>query len=88
LPDIAKGLGRSMEELLVDLEGIVSSGTKLNIQYFIDEEFDEDQQEEIMEYFMQSQTDSIDEAQKHFDGEYEDEPLRLMRLKFISEVGN
>lgn len=88
LPDIARGLGKSMSELLDELEAIVNSGTKLNIQYFIDEEFDEDTQEEIMEYFMGSETDSIDEAQKHFDGEFEDEPLRLMRLKFISEIAN
>jgi ATP-dependent DNA helicase RecQ len=88
LPDIAKGLGKSMDELLTELETIVSSGTKLNIQYFIDEEFDEDQQEEIMEYFMQSDTDEIRAAEQYFDGEYEEEPLRLMRIKFMSEVGN
>jgi ATP-dependent DNA helicase RecQ len=88
LPEIAKGLGRSMAELLNDLETIVSSGTKLNIQYFIDEELDEDQQEEIMEYFMQSETDEIRTAEEYFDGDYEEEPLRLMRIKFMSEVGN
>jgi ATP-dependent DNA helicase RecQ len=88
LPDIAKGLGRNMSELLNDLETIVSSGTKLNIQYFIDEELDEDQQEEIMEYFMQSETDEIRAAEEYFDGDYEEEPLRLMRIKFMSEVGN
>lgn len=88
LPDIAKGLGKSMDELLTELETIVSSGTKLNIQYFIDEEFDEDQQDEIMEYFMQSETDEIRAAEEYFDGDYEEEPLRLMRIKFMSEVGN
>lgn len=88
LPDIARGLGKSMSELLDELEAIVNSGTKLNIQYFIDEEFDEDTQEEIMDYFMNSESDSIDEAQKNFDGEFEDEPLRLMRLKFMSEIAN
>ncbi len=88
LPDIAKGLGRSMSDLLTDLETIVHSGTKLNIQYFIDDELDEDQQEEIMEYFMQSETDEIRSAESYFDGDYEEEPLRLMRIKFMSEVGN
>ena len=88
LPDIAKGLGKSMGELTTELETIVSSGTKLNIQYFIDEELDEDQQDEIMEYFMQSETDEIRSAESYFDGDYEEEPLRLMRIKFMSEVGN
>lgn len=88
LPDIAKGLGKSMIDLMSDLETIVSSGTKLNIQYFIDEELDEDQQEEMMEYYMQSESDSLLEAEKYFDGDYEEEQLRLMRLKFMSEVGN
>ena len=88
LPDIAKGLGKNMNDLITELETIVSSGTKLNIQYFIDEELDEDQQDEIMEYFMQSETDEIRAAEEYFDGDYEEEPLRLMRIKFMSEVGN
>jgi ATP-dependent DNA helicase RecQ len=88
LPDIAKGLGKSMGDLIHELETIVSSGTKLNIQYFIDEELDDDQQDEIMEYFMQSETDEIRAAEEYFDGDYEEEPLRLMRIKFMSEVGN
>ncbi|MFN5296044.1 MAG: RQC domain-containing protein, partial [Flavobacteriales bacterium] len=88
LPDIAKGLGKSMNDLITELETIVSSGTKLNIQYFIDEELDDDQQDEIMEYFMQSETDEIRAAEEYFDGDYEEEPLRLMRIKFMSEVGN
>ena len=88
LPDIAKGLGKNMGDLITELETIVSSGTKLNIQYFIDEELDEDQQDEIMEYFMQSETDEIRSAEEYFDGDYEEEPLRLMRIKFMSEVGN
>jgi ATP-dependent DNA helicase RecQ len=88
LPDIAKGLGKNMNDLITELETIVSSGTKLNIQYFIDEELDEDQQDDIMEYFMQSETDEIRAAEEYFDGDYEEEPLRLMRIKFMSEVGN
>jgi ATP-dependent DNA helicase RecQ len=88
LPDIAKGLGKSLSELIEELEGIVSSGTKLNIQYFINDELDDDQQEEIMEYFMQSESDSIREAEEYFDGDYEEEQLRLMRIRFMSEVAN
>jgi ATP-dependent DNA helicase RecQ len=88
LPDIAKGLGKDMSELLDELEAIVSSGTKINIKYFIDEEIDEDSQSDIMDYFMQSATDSIEEAMDYFEGDFEEEPLRLMRIKFMSEVGN
>ena len=88
LPDIAKGLGKDMSELLDELEAIVSSGTKINIKYFIDEEIDEDSQSDIIDYFMQSETDSIEEAMDYFEGDFEEEPLRLMRIKFMSEVGN
>ncbi|MEZ4798808.1 MAG: DNA helicase RecQ [Flavobacteriales bacterium] len=88
LPDIAKGLGKDMNAMLDELEAIVSSGTKINIQYFINEEIDEDSQQEIMDYFMESETDSIDAAIDYFDGDFEEEPLRLMRIKFMSEVGN
>ncbi|MFM9984485.1 MAG: DNA helicase RecQ [Flavobacteriales bacterium] len=88
LPDVAKGLGKSLNELLDELEAIVNSGTKLNIQYFIDDELDEDQQDEIMEYFMSADSDSIREAETNFDGDYEEQQLRLMHIKFMSEVGN
>lgn len=88
LPDVARGLGKSLDELIDELEAIVNSGTKLNIQYFIDEELDEDQQEEIMEYFMSAESDSIREAEANFDGDYEEQQLRLMHIKFMSEVGN
>jgi ATP-dependent DNA helicase RecQ len=88
LQDIAKGLGKSMTELIDELEAIGNSGTKLNIQYFIDDELDDEQQEEIMDYFMQSASDSIREAEVFFDGDYEEEQLRLMRIKFMSEVAH
>ncbi len=88
LPDIAKGLGKTMNELLEELEAIVNSGTKLNIQYFIDDEMDDDQQSEIMEYFMESETDNIRAAEANFNGDYEEEQIRLMHIKFMSEVGN
>ncbi|WP_372920646.1 hypothetical protein, partial [Salegentibacter sp.] len=67
---------------------IVYSGTKLNINYWIDEILDEDQQEELHEYFIDAETDKIDAAIKEFDGDYDDEELRLYRIKFISEVAN
>jgi len=88
LPDIAKGLGKPMTELLDELDAIVSSGTKINIQYYIDDEIDEDSQSDIMDYFMESESDEIRAAEKHFDGDFEEEPLRLMRIKFMSEVAN
>ena len=63
-------------------------GTKLNINYWIDDILDEDQQEEIHEYFMESESDKIDDAIEEFDGDYDDEELRLYRIKFMSEVAN
>jgi ATP-dependent DNA helicase RecQ len=88
LDDIASSKGMSMEDFIKEMEAIVYSGTKLNINYWIDDILDEDQQEEIHDYFMESKTDSIDAAIKEFDGDYEDEELRLYRIKFISEVAN
>jgi ATP-dependent DNA helicase RecQ len=88
LDDIAKSKGMSMEDFIKEMEAIVFSGTKLNINYWIDDILDEDQQEEIHDYFMESKTDSIDAAIEEFDGDYDDEELRLYRIKFISEVAN
>ena len=88
LEDIAKAKGMNMEALLKEMEQIVYSGTKLNISYWINEVLDEDQQEEIHEYFMESESDNIENALKEFDGDYDIEELRLMRIKFISEVAN
>ncbi len=88
LTDISKSKGLKMNELIREMEAIVYSGTKLNINYWIDEILDEDQQEEIHDYFMEAKTDKIEDAMKEFDGDYEDEELRLYRIKFISEVGN
>jgi ATP-dependent DNA helicase RecQ len=88
LDDIASAKGIKFDDLLKELEQIVFSGTKLNIKYWIDDILDEDQQEEIYDYFMDSETDSIENALKEFDGEYDTEELRLMRIKFISEVAN
>ena len=88
LDDIAKAKGIPMDDLVKEMEQIVFSGTKLNISYWIEDLLDEDQQEEIHDYFMESDTDSIEEALKEFDGDYDTEELRLMRIKFISEVAN
>lgn len=88
LDDIASSKGMSMPDFIKEMEAIVYSGTKLNINYWVDEILDEDQQEEIHDYFMDSESDSIEKAIKEFDGEYDDEELRLYRIKFISEVAN
>ena len=88
LDDIANAKGLSMDALIKEMEQIVYSGTKLNIKYWIDDMLDEDQQEEIHDYFMESKTDKIEEALKEFEGDYDIDELRLMRIKFISEVAN
>jgi ATP-dependent DNA helicase RecQ len=88
LDDIASAKGMNMSDFIKEMEAIVYSGTKLNIDYWIDEVLDEDQQEEIHEYFMESDTDKIEVALEEFDGDYDDEELRLYRIKFISEVAN
>jgi len=88
LDDISSAKGMNMSDFIRELEAIVFSGTKLNINYWIDEIFDEDQQEEIHDYFMESESDDIEAAIEEFDGEYDDQELRLYRLKFISEVAN
>lgn len=88
LDDIASAKGLKFDDLLKEMEQIVFSGTKLNIKYWIDEILDEEQQEEIHDYFMESESDNIESALKEFDGEYDTEELRLMRIKFISEVAN
>lgn len=88
LEDIASAKGLNMDALLKEMEMIVYSGTKLNIKYWIDEILDDDQQEEIFEYFMESESDKIEDALKEFEGDYDIEELRLMRIKFISEVAN
>ena len=88
LDDIARGKGLNMDALIKEMEQIVYSGTKLNIKYWIDEILDDDQQEEIHDYFMESESDSIEDALKEFDGEYDINELRFMRIKFISEVAN
>ncbi|PQJ73292.1 ATP-dependent DNA helicase RecQ [Polaribacter butkevichii] len=88
LEDIAKSKGLKMDELIKEMEMIIFSGTKLNINYSLDDLLDEDQQEEIHDYFMEAETDNIQEALDEFDGDYDEDELRLMRIKFINEVAN
>jgi len=88
LDDIASAKGLLMDALITEMEQIVNSGTKLNIKYWIDEMLDDEQQEEIYDYFMESDSDNIEKALKEFDGDYDIDELRLMRIKFISEVAN
>ncbi|MEN1784772.1 MAG: ATP-dependent DNA helicase RecQ [Bacteroidota bacterium] len=88
LDDIADAKGLELGDLIREMEQIVFSGTRLNLGYWVDELLDEDQQEEIHEYFLESETDAIEVAMEEFDGDYEEEELRLYRLKFISEVAN
>ena len=88
LEDIASTLGLTYDELIKEMEAIVFSGTKLNIDYYLNQILDADQQEEIMDYFMEATTDNISEAFDAFEGDYSEEDLRLMRLKLHSKHGN
>ncbi|WP_040628417.1 DNA helicase RecQ [Mucilaginibacter paludis] len=89
LEDIANSKGLSYEDIIREVESIVNSGTKLNLNYYIDEMIDEDRQEEVFDYFKSSEIDSIDEALVELGpNEYTREEMQLMRIKFMSELGN
>jgi len=88
LEDVAEAKNLSMTDLLSEMEAIVYQGTKLNIDYYIEEILDEDQQEEIYDFLMESESDSMSTLLKEFGDDYDEEELRLMRIKFISEVAN
>ena len=88
LEDISQSLSKALMEIIEEIETIVASGTKVNIDYYLDEILDEDSQGDIFEYFMEAESDSIEEALAEFDGDYTEEELRLMRIKFLSEVAN
>ena len=88
LDDIAISKGIDFDELLTEIEAIVNSGTKLDIDYFIDSVMDEDRSEDIYEYFRESESDSIDDAIDELGDDYSEEEIRLVRIKFISEMGN
>lgn len=89
LEDIANSLGIEMSELISEVETIVNSGTKINIDYYLDEILDEDRQEEIFEYFREAEDDSVEAALKELgEDDYTEEDIRLMRIHFFSELGN
>ncbi len=88
LDDIAITKGLDFSELLDEIEAIIYSGTKINIDYFIEEVMEEDHIEEIFEYFKDSQTDNIHAAIKELGSDFTEEEIRLVRIKFISEMGN
>ena len=88
LDDIAMAKGIEFSELLDEIEAIVYSGTKLNIDYFLDEIMDEDHLDDIYDYFKESTTDSIDDAMDELGDDYTEEEIRLVRIKFISEMAN
>ena len=88
LEDIASAEGLTFEELIKEMEAIVFSGIKLNIDYYINQILDEEQQQEIMDYFMEAKSDNIGDAYEEFEGDYSEEDLRLMRLKLHSKHGN
>lgn len=88
LEDVAEAKNLSMSDLLSEMEAIVYQGTKLNIDYYIEDILDEDQQEEIYDFLMDAESDSMSTLLKEFGDDYDEEELRLMRIKFISEVAN
>ena len=89
LEDIARAKGITYDDILKEIEAIVNSGTKLNLGYFVDEVIDEDRQDEVFDYFQSAENDSIDEALKELgETDYSREEIQLMRIKFMSELGN
>ena len=77
-----------VEELISEMETIVYSGTKLDLSYCIDDYLDEDQQDELYDYFIESESDDIEQALTEFDGEYDEFELKLFRIKFLSDLAN
>ncbi len=89
LEDIAEAKGMEMDELLTEIEAIVNSGTRINLDYYIDSVVDEERQHDIYAYFREeAESDSLAEAIKELGNDFEEEEIRLMRIKFLSEMGN
>ncbi len=88
LDDIADAKGIELGDVITEIEHIVQSGTKVNLDYYINEEIDEADQEEVFEYFMEAESDSIEDALYEFDNAFTEEEMRLLRIKFMSEVAN
>jgi len=89
LEDIAETKGLEMEELLSEIEAIVNAGTRINLDYYINMCIDDERQDDIYSYFREeAETDSLEEAINELGSEFEEEEIRLMRIKFLSEMGN
>jgi ATP-dependent DNA helicase RecQ len=89
LEEIAESTGLSMENLIEEIEHICYSGTKLNLDYYINQIMDHDRQEDLHDYFLNAETDSIEEAMDELEDEdFSEEDIRLMRIKFMSEYAN
>jgi ATP-dependent DNA helicase RecQ len=88
LDEIASSMHIKFSELLDELEAIVFSGTRLDIRYYVESTMDEEQFDDIYDYFAEAETDSLDDAFEEFDGDYSDEDIRLVRLLYISENAN
>ena len=89
LNDMARSKNLPLPSLLTEIETIVESGTKVNINYYIDDIMDEEKQDEILEYFNESETDSVEEALRTLgENDYTEEEIRVMRIKFLSDYGN
>ena len=86
---MAKSKNISLKDLLTEIESIVASGTKVNINYYIEDIMDDEKLDEIMEYFKNSETDSIPAALKELgENDYSEEEIRTVRIKFLSDFGN
>ena len=88
LEEVAVSVGLEFDQLLDEIESIVNSGNKINISYFIDEMLDDDEQEEIFDYFRSAESGSLDAAYCELCPDYKEEEIRLVRIKFLSELGN
>ena len=88
LEEIAERLHLTYDQIIEEIEHICHSGTKLNLDYYIDSVLDEDKQDDIFDYFMEAETDNIEDALEEFDDEYTEDEIRLMRIRFMSEVAN
>lgn len=88
LEDIARAKGKDLNDVICEIEAIVGAGTRINIDYYLNDMLDEDEQGDIYEYFMEAESDDIDAAYEEFEGDFTEEQLRLMRIKFMSEVAN
>ena len=86
--EIASSNGLEFSELLDEIEAIVYSGTRINIDYFVNDVMDEDHVEDIYEYFKDSETDDLEDAIEELGGDYTEDEIRLVRIKFLSEMAN